>query len=186
MTIAERDKAVSYLERTKAALLQATASITEAQWQFKPSPGQWSAAECVEHIVVSEQLLLDNIQKSATNPPDPAEVLAACAGKEKIIEQRVPRRGAKAKAPAPVFPSGRFGDPAAITARFIAVRDRTIEYARTTSDPIREHTFPHFAFGPLDGYQWLIFCAAHTERHTAQLLEVIEAEALARRTATGL
>ena len=26
--------------------------------------------------------------------------------------------------------------------------------------------------GPLDGYQWLVFIAAHTERHLAQLREV--------------
>jgi hypothetical protein len=186
MSPAERGHAVDYLERTKAALLEAAGTLTDTQWRFKPTPEEWSPAECVEHLAIVEAFLLKNIQQLGPNPADSSDVLAGCAGKEEIIAKRVPRRGVKAMAPEPVRPTGRFSHPADLLALFSATRDRTLDYARTTSDPIRTHTFPHFVFGPLDGYQWLIFIAAHTERHLAQMLEVTEAEARARRIATGL
>ena len=172
MTPAEREYAAAYLERTKSALLAATASLTEEQWRFKPSAEEWSPAECVEHITLVEAFLLETIAKLAAGPPTQAEVLAKCAGKESVIEQRVPARTVKVKAPERSCPTNRFANSAQLIAHFIATRDRTIEYARTTTDNIRERTHPHFVFGPLDGYQWLIFLAAHGERHLNQLLEV--------------
>ena len=30
----------------------------------------------------------------------------------------------------------------------------------------------HPALGPLDGYQWVLFLAAHSVRHTKQILEL--------------
>jgi hypothetical protein len=37
---------------------------------------------------------------------------------------------------------------------------------------LRAHVVAHPALGPLDGYQWILTVAAHTERHTKQILEV--------------
>ena len=179
MTPTEREHAVSCLERTKAALLEATAHLSDAQWTFKPAPDQWSAAECVEHLAITESGILGRIRQLATVAPDAADVLASCAGKETLIEKRVPRRGIKAVAPEFARPNGQTGSPAEIVKRFIATRDASIDYARSTTNAIREHTFPHFVFGPLDGYQWLIFCASHTERHLAQLQEAVTAASAA-------
>jgi hypothetical protein len=188
MTPAERDYAAAYLERTKSSLLAATAALTEEQWRFKPSSEEWCAAECVEHIALVEAFLLDTIAKLAAGPPAPAEILATCAGKEAIVEQKVPVRNVKVKAPEQARPTNRFANSADLIAHFIATRDRSIEYARTTTDDIRRRTHPHFVFGPMDGYQWLIFMAAHGERHLNQLLEVTgrHSAAASRPTQTGL
>jgi hypothetical protein len=184
MTQAEREYAAAYLERTKATLLATTASLTEAQWRFKPAPEQWSPAECIEHIALVEAFLLETIHKLVAGPPAPLDVLTQCAGKEVVIEKKVPDRAVKVQAPERVRPTNRFANSADLIAHFSATRDRTIEYARTTPDPLRERTFPHFVFGPLDGYQWLIFLAAHGERHLNQLMEVTAAEANFRQAGT--
>ena len=186
MTSAEREYAIGALERSRAALLEIVESLNETQWSYKPSADEWSPADCVEHLAVVEAMLIGRIQKAIEGPAAPADELAQCAGKEKLIEKAVPSRGVKVKAPEPARPSGRFGNAADLIAHFKKTRAHTIEYARTTTDPIRERTIPHFVFGPLDGYQWLIFIAAHTDRHLKQLVEVTEAEALAHRTASGL
>jgi hypothetical protein len=34
---------------------------------------------------------------------------------------------------------------------------------------------PHPALGPLNGYQWFLFLAAHEGRHTAQIREITAA-----------
>jgi hypothetical protein len=57
---------------------------------------------------------------------------------------------------------------------FAEKRAKTIEYARTTQDDLRAHVTP----GPrVDGYQYLLMMAGHSERHVAQMNEV--------KTATG-
>lgn len=166
MTNEERTYAIAYLERTKAALVESTANFTGAQWRAKTSPDQWSPAECVEHLAITEARLLNVIQGLPAADP---ELVASCAGKETIIERAVPSRGVKVQAPEPARPTNRFADP---LAAFVETRDGTLAYTRTTEDPLRQRVFSHFVFGPVDGYQWLIFMAAHTERHLKQLLEV--------------
>jgi hypothetical protein len=172
MTEAERAQAIVYLEETRRAILDATSALTEAQWRYKPSPEEWSAAECVEHIAIVENRLLQRVKAGAAGPADPDEVLAEAAGKDEMIRKRVPRRGFKAKAPEMARPSHRFADASALLAYFDETRENTISYVRATGDPIRSKTFPHFVFGPLDGYQWILFMAAHAERHLNQLNEV--------------
>lgn len=173
MTSAERDRAVSYLVETRSALVDSTRGLDHAQWFHKPSPEQWCAAECVEHLSITEEHLCRGLRKMAERPPDPEDQLAAAAGKEELIVKAVPSRGRKVKGPPEACPKIESADGAAILARFLAVRERTIDYARSTSDPLRTRLFPHFVFGPLDGYQWLIFMAAHSERHRRQIEEVI-------------
>jgi hypothetical protein len=171
MTSADRQRALDYLEQTKAAILAATAGFTEDQWRFKRSPEQWNAAECIEHVAIVEQSLLRTLQRLASGPPGPEEVLASTRGKDEIILRAVPTRRGKVQAPEPARPSNRWPDTATLVASFTAIRDQTILYVRSTDHPLRSISHPHMVFGPLDGYQWLLFMAAHSERHLKQLLE---------------
>lgn len=167
----ERARAVAYLEETKAALIESTSKLTYAEWHHKPSAEQWSPAECVEHLSITEMYLCRTLQEMGTRPAASEEELAAAGGKEDLIAKAVPSRGRKVKGPPESQPKLQTTDPEAILDRFLAIRDRTIHYARTTNDPLRTRLFPHFVFGPIDGYQWLIFMAAHSERHRRQLEE---------------
>lgn len=172
MTSAERDRAVNYLIETKAALLGATRELTDEQWRRKPLPEAWSIAENVDHLAIVENGLLRALQKMASAPAAPEDQLALAAGKEDLIVRAVPSRGRKVKGPPEAAPRGEYSDPAALVTRFCEIRERTIVYASTTADPLRTRLIPHFVFGPLDGFQWLIFFAAHTERHRQQIEEV--------------
>lgn len=171
MTSAERQHILDYLGHTKQQILTSTAGFTEAQWRFKPSPEQWSAAECVEHIVVVEQSLLRTLQRLAAGPSGTEAVLASTRGKDEIILRAVPTRRGKAQAPERAQPANRWPDVATLIASFVETRDQTILYVRSTDAPLRTISHPHMVFGPLDGYQWLLFLGAHSERHLKQLLE---------------
>ena len=50
-------------------------------------------------------------------------------------------------------------------------REKTIAYAQSTQDDLRTHV-GEGPMGPMDAYQWLLLLAAHSARHTAQILEV--------------
>jgi len=172
MTSDERVRAVKYLMETKNALVGSTRDLSGDEWRHKPSPEAWSIAENVEHLAIVENGLLRGLQKMATEPAAPEDQLALAAGKEDLIVRAVPIRNRKVKGPPEASPRGEYSDPAALVTRFCEVRDRTIAYANSTADPLRTRLLPHFVFGPLDGFQWLIFFAAHTERHRQQIEEV--------------
>jgi DinB superfamily len=172
MTSAERDRAVAYLKETRAALVDSTQGLTEAQWRHRPSAEEWSIGDCVEHLAIVEASLLRGIQRMASAPAAPEDQIALAAGKEDLIAKAVPSRGRRVKGPPEAMPKGEWTDAETLLARFIEVRERVIVYAANTADPIRTRQFPHFFFGALDGFQWLIFMAAHSERHRKQLEEV--------------
>jgi hypothetical protein len=82
-------------------------------------------------------------------------------------------RSRKAQAPEILRPvSGRWPTPQAAADEFRKRRDRNIAYIDTTSDDLRAHSAPHPAFQTLDAYQWILFMAAHSDRHTQQINEV--------------
>lgn len=172
MTSVERARAVAYLKETKAAVVNSTRGLTDPQWCYQPSPEEWSVAQCVEHLAIVENGLLRRLQAMASDPAAPEDQLAQAAGKEDLIAKAVPSRGRRVKGPPQAMPKGDWTDPTTVLTRFIEVRERLIAYAETTSDPLRTRQFPHFVFGPLDGFQWMIFLAAHSERHRKQLEEV--------------
>ena len=45
LTAADREKAVQYLEQTRAGVLAATQGLSDAQMKFKSAPDRWSIAE---------------------------------------------------------------------------------------------------------------------------------------------
>src|SRR4030081_2831776 len=72
LTAADRHRALQYLESTKQGVLDATAGLSEAQWNFKPAPDRWSVAEVTEHIATAEGFLRGMIvEKVMTAPPRP-------------------------------------------------------------------------------------------------------------------
>ena len=69
-------------------------------------------------------------------------------------------------------PGGRFASLQEAVAAFLAARERSIEYARSTQEDLRSHFTDHSVLGPLDGYQWLMGNARHAETHAAHIREL--------------
>jgi hypothetical protein len=167
-TAAERDKAQRYLAETRKGVQDAVKGLTEAQWKFKPAPDRWSVAECVEHLAIGEDLLHAILGRLAQAPPPPADYDAARV--DAMLLRDVPDRSTKYQAPEPAQPTGKV-TPAAALEHFLASRQETVNLLRNTPD-LRAHAIKHIVFGSLDGYEWIIAVAAHSARHTKQILEV--------------
>jgi len=82
----------------------------------------------------------------------------------------IPDRSVKAEAPPPLVPKNRWS-PDETLDHFVKSRAKTIAYMQSTPD-LREHAVDSPLGQPLDGYEWLLFIGAHSERHTKQILEV--------------
>jgi hypothetical protein len=169
-TQADKDKALAYLESTKKGVLAATKGLSEAQWNFKPAPDKWSVAECVEHIAAAEDFIrgmdVDKVMKAPAAPGrDTAKIDAG-------IMAMIPDRSQKAQAPDELKPTNRFGSPEGSLKHFVESRTTTENFLKDTSD-LRAHAADSPMGGPkLDAYEWVLFVAAHSQRHTKQIEEV--------------
>lgn len=166
----DRTKLVDYLTKTRDQVLAESSKLTEAQWNFKPGPDRWSVGQVVEHLALAESYIFDLQQKAMTGPPATPEQQAATTDKDAMIMKAIPDRTQKAQAPEPLQP-GKLGSRADVLKAFKDRRAKTLEYARKTKDDLRARV-GESPLGPLDGYQWLLFMAAHSERHLAQIKEV--------------
>jgi len=166
---AEKDRAVKYLETTRKGVLDATKGLSEAQWNFKPAPERWSIAQVMEHIASAEDFL---------RGMDADQVMKAPAGEagrdvkalDDAVLTKVPDRSTKVQAPEPLQPSNRFGSPEASVKHFVESRAATADFLKSAAG-MRAHVADS-PMGKLDAYEFVLLIAAHSERHTKQILEV--------------
>jgi hypothetical protein len=168
---AEKDRALQYLESTKKGVLDVTKGMSDAQWNFKPAPDRWSVAQVMEHLAAAEDLLRGLTQEQVMKSPavpvrDAEEIKKADDG----VLAMVPDRSHKAQAPEPLQPTNRFGSPLGAQKHFVESRAATEEYLKSASG-LRAH-LGDSPLGKLDGYEYVLLIAAHSERHTKQMLEV--------------
>lgn len=162
--------AVQYLQESLAAFekLYATLSPEEA---VQPGPeGTWSAADFAEHLATAERGIGVLLKRGLAGEPASAEEMAATQGKTEVILSRVPAAPVRVEAPEQTRPSGRYGAwPGALEA-LVEARKNTIALAHQVEPGRWESVvMPHPALGPMSGEQWLLFCAAHMERHQRQM-----------------
>jgi len=169
---ADRDRTLAYLESTKKGVVEATKGLSDAQWNFKASPDRWSIAQVMEHLAAAEDMLRgmdeNQVMKSpAIAPRDPAMVAKIDEG----LAAQLPDRSHKLSAPEPLKPTNRFGSPEGAEKHFVESRATTEQFLKFTPD-LRIHAVDGPTGVKLDGYEWILLIAGHTERHTKQMLEV--------------
>ena len=160
LTQADREKAEQYLQQTRDGVVEATKGLSEAQMKFKPAPDRWSVAETLEHITLAEDFLLLNDKDKIMKAPAGATDRDA-AKIDAMVVAMVPDRTQKRQAPGPLVPTGRWTSAETLD-HFLKSRAQTIAFLESDS-PLGQ---------PMDAYEWLLFIAAHSQRHTKQILEV--------------
>jgi hypothetical protein len=178
LTAQELDQARKFLEQTQNAVVGATKGLSEMQWRFKPSPDQWSIAENLDHVVTVLERVLGPILDQLADAPAPAPE-RDFQQIDRIVINQFPNRLLKFQAPEFVRPADQI-DPHELLNRLTADYARLAECLESRP-ALREHVAPaaplkavsQGAFELMDGYQWILAAAAHTERHTKQMLEVM-------------
>ena len=169
VTQAEKDRALQYLESTKKNVLEATKGLSDEQWNFKPAPDRWSVAQVMEHIAAAEDFLRDFTKEKVMSGPagEPGRDVKKT---DEAVLTMVPDRTHKAQAPEALVPNNRFGSSDGSVKHFIESRSATEDFLKNTAG-LRDHVTDS-PLGKLDGYEFVLFIAAHSERHTRQINEV--------------
>jgi DinB superfamily len=169
VTQADKDRAVQYLETTKKGVLDATKGLSQAQWNFKAAPDRWSIAQVMEHIAAAEDFIRGMDAEKVMMGPAGDTTRDLKQTDDKVLAM-VPDRTTKFQAPEPLRPTNRFGSPEGSIKHFVESRATTEEFVKTTPG-LRAHV-EDSPMGKLDGYEFVLLIAAHSERHTKQINEV--------------
>ena len=167
----ERKLVLDQLASSEARLLQLVEGLTPEQWHFHETPGRWSIAENIEHVITVERRISGAIVKVLEGPAEP-EKKAQVAGKDSAVIGLANARNIKLTAPEAVQPVGRWPDTAEMIAELRKIRARTVAFAAETQGDLRNRFFPHIALGDLDCYQWLVVLSEHGARHALQIEEI--------------
>ena len=167
----ERKSATKFLKQTKKEVENAVKGLSEAQLTFKPAPDVWSVEECLKHIAITEQMLwgmADANLKLAATPEKRSEIKWT----DDDVIKKIESRANKVKTMDPMKPENTpFKTWSDALESFKQNRDKLIDYMKNTDADLRNHVMA-MPFGSLDGYQFVLFISAHSNRHMQQINEV--------------
>ncbi len=170
MTPAEHTQVLQWLDQSRQGFLAAIDGISDQQWKWKPAPDRWSVGEVAEHVVLAEASQFANVKTALASAPDPNWEAKSKGKTETLIQVLAPRLG-KAQAAEAIVPRGGM-TPAQVRERFETQRAEMVKFASGTEAPLKQSFVDNQFFGPLNGYQWLIYAPLHTMRHDKQIAEV--------------
>lgn len=166
----EKKAAISYFKETQTDLMKELQGLSETQLNWKPADSVWSAANCVEHITLSEKNLFDWALSTLKEPANPAK-RSELKKDDEAIKKIMTDRSFKVKTMEGFIPSGQFGNTTETLKVFKERRAAVINYLKKTEDDLRNH-FATTPMGLMDTYQVFIFLSAHSKRHTLQIAEL--------------
>jgi len=172
LTEKERKEADKFLSESEKNALKTVDKLTDAQLTFKSAPDKWSVQDCMMHIAATEKGLWSMLEASLKDSAHP-EKRKDIKWTDEDVKKNIEDRSNKVKTSPQLEPQNTgFKTMAEATASFKENRDKLINFVKTTPDDLRNHitTMP---FGSLDDYQMVLFIGAHTNRHVAQMKEVM-------------
>ncbi len=165
------DSLLQYFNQTTAELEKQVTGLSEAQLQFKSAPDKWSISQCLEHIIRSERMIFDMAKKGLDQDPQP-ERRKEIKMTDDNLKNALTDRTHKYQAPKELQPEGIYKDVKTALTDFAAARQPVLDYIKKAdAEDLRNHVSDS-PTGPIDGYQALMFIAAHSARHTKQIAEI--------------
>ncbi|MGO1245816.1 DinB family protein [Sphingobacterium sp. JB170] len=160
-----------YYNQTTRNLTDAVKGLSQAQLTFVSGPGKWSIAQCLEHIIATEKMLFEMAKTEIAKPAQPTRRSEVKTTDEALVSM-VTDRSEKFNAPKELQPSGKYVNANLALNDFNATRQPVLDYISSADlGNLRNHIIEH-PTGISDGYQNLLFIAAHSARHTKQIEEV--------------
>jgi hypothetical protein len=119
----ERKLVLARLTSSEARLLELVDGLTSPQWRFRDTPGRWSTAENIEHLIAFENFITQSIAKVIEEPAQPDKKALAPAKEPLVLANS---RSSKFNARESVRPAGRWPDTSKLVAALRASRARTL------------------------------------------------------------
>lgn len=159
------------LRASRDRLHEVVRAVSGDAWTARPEDGRWTACEILEHLALAEWAVVEFARGMLLTAPRASGVHSRVADAE--VLRAATDRTVRLEAPERLRPLGRWSRPGVVCGSLDAARDAALVLAVRSSDALRARVAPHPQLGLLDGAQWLLFLAGHTERHAAQLRALV-------------
>ncbi|MEZ0480303.1 DinB family protein [Planococcus sp. SSTMD024] len=132
----------------------------------KPSDGEWSAMQILDHLLKMEEAITAGVAKTAKKNERKKAL-------KKPIQLSVSRK-VKVDAPNHTVPEEKFFALEEMKEKLNDSRNRLYEvYTQTDKETLQNNSMPHPVFGDVPLVQWFPFIGYHEKRHLAQLEETL-------------
>ncbi len=169
----EKQFAINHLNLTGKAFIDSISELNDKQWYQRPGPGQWSPAECAQHLLETElYFFMPTIEKMLADAPD-ASKIKETAGKDQGIISAMESRVHKIQGQPWEETADKIIDRNALISSFQSKRAENIKWLEQHGENFRVHFIDFPGMGALDVYQFILFISAHTTRHTGQIEEIL-------------
>jgi hypothetical protein len=160
ITEGEREFAINHLSRTGSRFIEVVRSVPQDLWNHRPGKGQWTVAECAEHIQLTEAyFFMPTLDTILAEAPDASRQEQA-SGKDEFCIRFMENRSEKISGQPWEEAADKQIDRDALLSSFMEHRQRNIDWLRNTDAPLRLH----YTFFPvvetLDAYQFILMMSA--------------------------
>jgi DinB family protein len=170
------EEILAYLASVRAELAAEIVSRPKEAFTVRPAEGRWTGAEIIYHLGNAEgattKMLERVFEKALADgiPTDPETSSLV----HSLDHLGVPDRGARRiVAPERLEPPPGADLPTSWES-LQRVRERTHRAVATVDGrDLTTLSAPHPIFGPINGYQWILFIGQHEARHLDQLRETL-------------
>lgn len=172
LSAGEKAEILDLYRRSTQETLELVSNTPDELWAKKPAPDRWSVSEVVEHLGLTESLLLGLATKSLAEPASANWATVEGGMSTDNMMGMLQNRTQKFQAPEPAQPKGGMSRADAL-AKYGGARAVTAEFVRRTNLPVKKHvaTLP---IGSMTVHQVLVMIGGHNLRHNAQIREVLE------------
>jgi hypothetical protein len=168
------EEVLNYLDQTGTELRAAVDSIPSPARNTKPAADQWSVAQILDHLAITNSrvaaLVSKSIAEAKANGLGPDTATGRVLGT--IPTERILDRTTKVQAPEMIRPRSEV-DAETAWADLEQAREK-LRAAFLTGDGLAldQVIQPHPVLGPINMYQWVLFNGSHEARHTLQIREI--------------
>jgi len=157
-------QAIASFARASKRTILTCVDVSPTHWVAHPRAGYHSMSEVVEHMALSNGLFAGRLEKIFAAP-------ARDSAYAVLEDEEIPHLFERVDEPPGIAePGGSWVERDDALRRLEESAERVIAFGETGGSSPRMRGALHPLFGPLDGVQWALFAAAHTERHRSELI----------------
>jgi hypothetical protein len=157
------------LDRNTQEAVQLASACADQELKIKKE-NKWSIIEILEHIAITDRLVLSFLTRPSANSSENDVVL----GFEKLNRILVGMRARKIVAPDFLQPKGEIGDIESFEKIFRKQRELLKKSLETGKIVLDNRTYKHPIMGEMTVRDWLNFMPLHAQRHLDQIKELRE------------
>jgi len=161
----------NYYHETFKILEEEVDDLTRNQLNYRPKDGGWSVIECLEHIILAEEALFQNMKRVINQ--NQTNLTKNVSSKDGLVITGITNRGVRAKTQKPFEPTGRWKTKKEMIETIKSNREKTLNFIKKNRSYNVRHLFTESPVGEIDLYQFYILYAAHGHRHTLQIKEIL-------------